>query len=163
VGYGTLFKLGTNGKLTVLHTFAGPASDGAYPERELLRDSLGNLYGDTEYGGAFNYGALFKLTLLTTTTNTLTSSPNPSTHGQAVTFTAAVTSSKGAPPDGENVSFKQGTTVLGTGTLSSGSASFTTSTLTVGTHSVVAAYAGDASFAASTSKPVKQVVNKTAE
>ena len=35
------------------------------------------------------------------TTTTLTCSPNPSAVGQAVMFTATVTSSVGAPPDGE--------------------------------------------------------------
>lgn len=35
-------------------------------------------------------------------------------------FTATVTSTSGAPPDGETVTFKRGTTVLGTGTLSGG-------------------------------------------
>jgi Bacterial Ig-like domain (group 3) len=94
-----------------------------------------------------------------TTTITLTSSPNPSTLGEPVTFTAKVTSGEGAPPDGETVSFMQGKTVLGTGTLSGGSASFTTSTLKVGTHSVAADYSGDSDFAKSKSKLVKQVVN----
>jgi Big-like domain-containing protein len=57
------------------------------------------------------------------TTTTLSSSPNPSLSGQAVTFTAEVTASAGAPPDGETVTFMEGTKVLGTGALDSGSAS----------------------------------------
>jgi hypothetical protein len=89
----------------------------------------------------------------------LSSSANPSTHGQAVTFTAVVTSGLGAPPNGEIVTFKKGTTVLGTGTLSGGSASFTTSALPVGTNYIKAVYGGDSNFAASTSKAVAQVVN----
>jgi hypothetical protein len=93
------------------------------------------------------------------TKTSLTSSPNPSTVGEPVTFTANVTSSAGPPPDGETVSFKQGKTVLGTGTLSGGSASFTTSALKAGTHTVIAVYAGDTNFETSKSKPVKQVVN----
>jgi hypothetical protein len=93
------------------------------------------------------------------TTTTLTSSPNPSTSGEPVTFTATVNSAAGAPADGETVSFVQGKTVLGTGTLSGGSASFTTSTLKAGNHSVTADYGGDSNFAASKSKAVKQVVN----
>jgi hypothetical protein len=92
------------------------------------------------------------------TTTTLTSSPNPSTDGEAVTFTANVTSKAGPPPDGETVSFMEGKKVLGTGTLSGGSATFTTSTLKVGTTPVTADYAGDADFGSSKSKPVKQVV-----
>jgi hypothetical protein len=96
----------------------------------------------------------------TATTITLSSSPNPSTYGQAVTFTAVVTSKLGAPPNGETVSFMKGTTVLGTGTLSSGSASFTTSTLKAGTNAITAVYGGDSKFAGSKSKAVSQVVSK---
>jgi hypothetical protein len=70
-----------------------------------------------------------------------------------------VTASVGAPPDGETVTFKKGTTVLGTGTLSSGSASFTTSTLPVGTSYIKAVYGGDSNVAGSRSNVVSQVVN----
>jgi hypothetical protein len=76
-----------------------------------------------------------------------------------VTFTAVITSGAGAPQDGETVTFKHGTTVLGTGPLSGGSASFTTSALPVGTNRITALYGGDIKFAASTSNTVKQVVN----
>jgi hypothetical protein len=113
-------------------------------------------------GDSYNSGstsALVNQFVLAATTTTLSSSPNPSTYGEAVTFTAVVTSSVGAPPDGEAVSFMKGKAVLGTGTLSSGSASFTTSALKVGTTSVAAVYAGDSSFASSKSRAVKQVVN----
>lgn len=98
-------------------------------------------------------------TALIATTTTLSSSPNPSTSGQAVTFTAVVSSHAGAPPDGESVSFMKGTTVLGTGTLSGGAASYTTSALAVGTTSVKAVYGSDAYFKGSTSAVVRQVVN----
>ena len=96
----------------------------------------------------------------TKTTTTLSSSLNPSTYGQAVTFTAVVTSALGAPPDGETVTFMQGKNVLGTGALSGGSASFTTSMLARGTDTVKAVYAGDSNFAGSTSTAVSQVVSK---
>jgi Bacterial Ig-like domain (group 3)/FG-GAP-like repeat len=99
--------------------------------------------------------------VLAASTTSLTSTPNPSTSGESVVFTATVTSSIGAPPDGETIAFKRGTTVIGTGTLSGGSATFTTSTLPVGTIGITAAYAGDTSFAGSTSKLLKQVVGKT--
>jgi uncharacterized repeat protein (TIGR03803 family) len=97
------------------------------------------------------------------TTTTLTSSQNPSTFGEAVTFIAVVSSNAGAPPNGETVSFQKGAMVLGTGTLSGGSASFTTSTLPVGTTSVKAVYGADAYFKGSTSNVVKQVVDKAAD
>ncbi len=105
---------------------------------------------------------VIKLQTLTATTTALASSLNPSTYGQPVIFTAILTSSIGAPPDGETITFMKGRTVLGTGTLSGGSASFTTSTLPVGTDSITAVYGGDANFAPSTSKALKQVVYKAA-
>ncbi len=94
------------------------------------------------------------------TTTTLTSSSNPSIYGQAVIFTATITSSIGSPPDGETVTFKQGTTVLGIGTLSGGTATLSYLTLGVGTKAVTAAYAGDPSFASTTSKSLSQVIAK---
>ncbi|MGD0988177.1 MAG: Ig-like domain repeat protein [Candidatus Sulfotelmatobacter sp.] len=103
------------------------------------------------------------LNALTSTTTTISSSLNPSIYGQAVTFTAVVTSTLGAPPNGETVTFKQGATVLGTGTLSSGKATFTTTTLAAtksgASDNVKATYAGDSNFKTSTSSPVDQVVN----
>ena len=96
--------------------------------------------------------------LINATTTTLTSSPNPSTYGQGVTFTAKVTSSAGAPPDGETFAFMNGNTALGTGTLSGGSASLTTSTLKVGTALVTAVFSGDLNLVGSTSRTVRQVV-----
>jgi hypothetical protein len=77
-----------------------------------------------------------------------------------VTFTAAVTSKLGTPPNGETVTFMEGKTLLGTGTLSGGSASFTISTLKAGSNAVTAVYAGDSNFAGSTSKALSQVVSK---
>ncbi len=94
------------------------------------------------------------------TTTTLKSSPNPSTDGEDVTFTADVASKGGPPPDGETVKFMKGKTELGTGSLSGGSAVFIISTLKVGTTPVTAEYGGDSVFSGSKSKPVKQVVDK---
>lgn len=92
-----------------------------------------------------------------TTTTALTSSLNPSTVGQSITFTASV-SGAGGPPTG-TVTFKEDATILGTGTLSSGTATFATSALAAGSHPITAVYSGDATFAASTSNTVTQVVN----
>jgi hypothetical protein len=96
------------------------------------------------------------------TTTKLFSSLNPSSYGQEVTFTAFVTSNAGTPPDGETVAFMNGTTALGTGTLSGGSATLTTSTLPVGKNLITAVYSGDSNFFGSTSKAVKQAVDKAA-
>jgi len=47
---GVVFKIEASGKETVLHRFTG-RTDGAYPTGSLVRDSAGNLYGATFYGG----------------------------------------------------------------------------------------------------------------
>jgi Bacterial Ig-like domain (group 3)/Beta-propeller repeat len=112
------------------------------------------------FGGGGEDAFVAKIDMRGVTTTTISSSPNPSIYGQAVTFTATVTSYVGAPSDGGTVTFTKGTKVLGTGTLSGGSASFTTSTLPVGTNYVKAVYGGDSNLLGSTSKAVGQVVNK---
>jgi uncharacterized repeat protein (TIGR03803 family) len=64
-GCGVVFKIDTNGKETVLHAFSGP--DGWSPGGPLLRDSHGNLYGLSSYGGTSNgceswgCGTIFKI------------------------------------------------------------------------------------------------------
>ncbi len=115
--------------------------------------------GDANFNGSTS-GTVVQVVKAAVTT-AVTSSLNPSTYGQAITFTATLSSTIGAPPDGETVTFTDGSATLGTGTLSGGVANFTTALpLKVGTHSIKAVYAGDASFAASTSAVLKQVVNK---
>jgi hypothetical protein len=98
-------------------------------------------------------------TSLKPTTTALTSSPNPSSLGQAVTFTATVTPlAWGGMPTG-TVSFYDGTTNIGNSNLnSSGVATLTTSTLSVGTHSMTVTYNGDSNCAPSTSPVLYQVV-----
>jgi RHS repeat-associated protein len=89
-------------------------------------------------------------------TTTLSVTPNPSVYAQSITLTATVT---GASPTG-NVSFMDGAATLGTGTLSAGVATLAVNTLAVGSHSLTAAYGGDAGNAASTSSALTQTVNK---
>ncbi len=78
VGYGSVFKITTNGQFSILYNFgsvttsAGTPADGAYPNA-LTLGSDGNLYGTTESGGLSYYtngsvitnyysGSVFKLT-----------------------------------------------------------------------------------------------------
>lgn len=96
---------------------------------------------------------------------TLTSATNPSTFGQAVTFTvkAAPAPPGGSPgtamPSGA-VSFSDGAAVLGSATLdNNGVATFTTSALTAGSHTITASYGGDANFSEGSSSQI-QVVRK---
>jgi uncharacterized repeat protein (TIGR03803 family) len=60
---GTVFKLDTTGKETVLHSFTGSVdgSDGIDPAAGLVQDTQGNLYGTTSFGGVLNEGMLFKV------------------------------------------------------------------------------------------------------
>ncbi|WP_207220062.1 Ig-like domain repeat protein, partial [Emticicia agri] len=94
-----------------------------------------------------------------TTTTTLTSNNNPASVGANVQLTATLTPSAATG----TVTFKEGSTILGTATLSGGIAKFNTSLLTVGTHSITAEYGGDGSNAASTSGAVSQVINALTE
>jgi hypothetical protein len=113
------------------------------------------------YGGGTNYNTSTSSVLTQTvnkanTTITVVSSSNPSAFGSSVTFTATVSPSTATT----TVTFKDGTTVLGTGTLSGGKAALSTSTLAVGSHSITAAYGGDPNYNSSTSTTLTQKVEQ---
>ena len=95
-------------------------------------------------------------------TTTVTCSTNSSVYRQSVTFTATVSGSGGLP--GGTVTFKDGTTTLGTGALVSGQASFTTNGLPAAgsPHSITAVYNGDINFSPSTSAPLSVTVSQIA-
>jgi uncharacterized repeat protein (TIGR03803 family) len=160
-GDGTLFEIanGSNA-ITTLASFNG--TDGISPST-LTPDGLGNFYGATYSGGlgaSGGDGTVFELTANTTITLTPAGGPNPSNAGQPLGFTVTVT---GGVPDGETVSLidtSNNNAVVASGSLSNGSASLTVppGTLMSGTHKLIAAYAGDANFAASQSAPVAQTV-----
>jgi len=60
---GAVFKIQTGAANTpvILYFFAGGASDGAYPFAGLVQAIDGSLYGTTVYGGASNFGTVFKI------------------------------------------------------------------------------------------------------
>lgn len=91
----------------------------------------------------------------------LSSSLNPSAPGQAVTFSATITEGGATNPTG-TVTFRDGSTTLGTSTVTSsggvGKASFTTASLTAGSHPITASYSGDANDQSSSSNTDQQVV-----
>jgi Bacterial Ig-like domain (group 3) len=96
------------------------------------------------------------------TTTTLTSSTNPSTLGASVTFTASVT---GSAPTGTVAFSANSVTIAGCGAVSLAgtgnvrTAACTTNALAAGSHSIVAAYGGNAGNAPSTSAPLTQTVS----
>lgn len=72
-GCGVVYELspspGGNWNFMILHYFAGPPSDGAFPDAGLIMDQAGNLYGVTSDGGTgtgtgcnYGCGAAFKMT-----------------------------------------------------------------------------------------------------
>ncbi len=89
------------------------------------------------------------------TTTALAVSPNPTAAGAATTLTATIA---GNAPTG-TVTFKDGGATLGTGTVSGTGAQPVTTSLAGGTHSLTAAYGGDAHNNPSTSAAV--AVNAT--
>jgi hypothetical protein len=105
------------------------------------------------------------------TSTALASTLHPSTHGQAITFTATVSSAGRTPPNGETVTFywieteneTNGLYVLGTAPMTGGIASLTTSSLQSGIFTISAAYLGDANFSGSTSSSLQQAVDTSSQ
>jgi sugar lactone lactonase YvrE len=91
-----------------------------------------------------------------TTTTTLTASPNPSSYGQAVGFSATVAGTNGTPTG--TVTFAADGAPLAAVALAGSAASYTTAALTVGSHAITATYSGDANFTGSTSSVLGQTV-----
>ena len=96
------------------------------------------------------------------TTTTVVGSPNPSTTGSNVTFTATVTSG-GSPVTTGTVTFTEGATVLAANVAlnGSGQASFNKSNFAEGNHIVTATYNGVASFNTSNGSVNQRVNNVT--
>ena len=94
------------------------------------------------------------------TTTTLAATSSQIFLGQNVTFTATVAPVLGTGTPTGTVTFKDGGTQIGTGTLNtSGSATFSTTGFAVGSHSIMAVYSGDSSFASSISATVSVIVS----
>ncbi|MER5637938.1 Ig-like domain repeat protein [Kitasatospora sp. NPDC002227] len=102
---------------------------------------------------------------------TLTPSPSPSGFGQPVTFTdvvcpAAPSTDPTLPPSG-TVTFRDGTTLLGTGTLAAGGgthcaqAQITFANLLPGSHTITAKYSGDTDYLAGGLESITHTVTCT--
>ena len=119
----------------------------AYPLTAVYAGDADNL--------ASTSAVLNQVILKTTSASAITSSPNPSTQGQAVTFTAKI-SSPTVIPKGP-VTFTAGKTVLGTVQLSGGKATLTISLLPVGSTKVTVTYYGDSNIAKSSASVAQTV------
>lgn len=79
-GCGSIFTVTPTGTLTTLYEFCQLAScaDGFWPTGALVQAPNGNLYGETQYGGAHNWGTVFEITpqgVLTTLYNFCSAGP----------------------------------------------------------------------------------------
>jgi Bacterial Ig-like domain (group 3)/Carboxypeptidase regulatory-like domain/IPT/TIG domain/Bacterial Ig-like domain len=92
----------------------------------------------------------------------LTSTPNPSVHGQKVTFTAKITPAvEGGPTPLGTVAFVEGSSILGVANLNSkGTATFSTTSLGAGKHPILASYSGDSHYGPAESAPLTQIVEQ---
>jgi hypothetical protein len=114
---------------------------------------LATYNGDGNFGGS---NASFTQSVRIADTLNLTSSANPSTLGQAVTFTATVPQDDGLTATGTVTFQLDGGATTGV-TLVNGQATFTPATLGAGTHTLTAAYGGDIHFSGSTASLTQTV------
>jgi hypothetical protein len=118
-------------------------------------------YGGSGFDVTSTSPSLTHMVTAATSTTSVSHSLNPSSYGQSVVFTATIVSSHGGSVSG-TVTFKDGSTTLGTGTVnSSNKATYTTSALSAGSHTITASYGGSSSDLAS-SGTITQTVNKAA-
>jgi len=63
--HGTVFRITPTGTLTTLYSFCAQpkCTDGSFPIAGLVQVPNGTLYGTTQFGGASNFGTIFKITL----------------------------------------------------------------------------------------------------
>ena len=82
---GSIFKVTSQGKFVILHTFPGTSGGGWFPTQGVTADKFGNLYGVTVYGGTAGCGTIYRLSASGTFStlynfpcgaNGLTQSPN---------------------------------------------------------------------------------------
>jgi len=63
LGCGAIFRVTASGQEVVLKSFGSSAADGYRPAGPLIQGSDGALYGVTSFGGTFDRGTIFRITL----------------------------------------------------------------------------------------------------
>jgi hypothetical protein len=148
------------GSQVLFSTFFG--SGGLIGEQHaagLAVDASGNIYmagnayttGIPTTPGAFQSsllgtydGYVAKISPLSTSSTTLSPSPNPASVGELVTLTATVTGSIASPIPTGSVTFYNGAIEVGTGTVTpTGTATVEVSFPAINTYSLTAVYSGD--------------------
>jgi len=156
----------TNGGTTIAGCGAVALSTGGIATCASPVLNAGNYTIGASYGASGNFaasgGSLLQLVHTAASAVGLTSSVNPSTYGQTVTFTATVSSAAGIPTG--TVAFTAGTaTIAGCGAVplaSNGTASCASAALNAASYGVVASYSGSVNYSASSSASLTQLVNQ---
>lgn len=148
---------------TVSCTASAPAS-----QCSLAPPSAGSKTLTASYAGSGDFapssGTAQHQVILAGTSTSLSSSANPSSRGESVTFTAVLTSTFGTPTG--SVQFVEGSCTAPTRTWSvetldaTGRAGFSTDALSPGTHLMLVCYLGNNTFASSASDVLEQRVTK---
>jgi hypothetical protein len=166
-------ELNPSGSALVYSTYLG--GSGLSYMMDIALNSLGNAYMTGAENannfpvtvGAFQgqgnggtSGFVSKFALYGATTTSLTSSDNPQTGGESVTFSAHVAPVEGTGVPAGIVSFIVDGVITDHETLDgSGDASFSTSTLTVGPHTIVARYDGQPTvYSGGSGAPLTQTI-----
>jgi hypothetical protein len=109
-----------------------------------------NYTGDANFSGSTS-SATVQTVNLGIVSVAVTSTANPSNFGDSLTLQASLNIISGIGTPTGTVTFKDGASIIGSGTVSGNVATFVTSILSVGAHSITAVYGGDINFALSTS------------
>jgi hypothetical protein len=163
-----LAELSADGSQVLFGTFYGGPSGNAVNPTAVALDASGNIVFagytaaadlplvrplQSTSAAGFNQGFFANIStekLASAATAAVT--PASAIAGATVRLTATITGQSGQPRPTGSVTFSNGTAALGSATLANtGVATLSSTTLTVGTYAVVATYAGDAVYAASTS------------
>ncbi len=120
-------------------------------------DSLTAVYATNANFLASTSSTLSYTVTQTTPTIGLASSGSPAGYATSVTFTATLPAGVAG-----TVTFKDGSTAIGTATIQGSTAALSTSVLAVGSHSITATWPGDGNYAAGTSAMVTQSIVRVA-
>jgi alpha-tubulin suppressor-like RCC1 family protein len=149
---------------TAIGSMALTSGSALYPVSTLITGThtiTADFDGNTGFADSTSLNSISQVVNKAGTTITLASSKNPSSLNESVTFTATVAAvSPGSGTPAGQVTFKNGETIMGTGTLSAGVATYQTDTLAAGAHTITALYPGNDNFLNSTSGVLTQTVQE---
>jgi large repetitive protein len=153
--------------LAIVPLVPAPASDGLGAVASFVMSSLNagvhsitaSYAGDGSIGPGTSAAFAELIGQASPTTTTLSSSPGPAAGGQEIGFTVYVSATDASSfPTGTVSLVENGVTLATAPVGSGGTAQLALSGLAPGTHQIVAAYSGDASFAPSTSGVATELV-----